>query len=714
MSFNSKGRRAESQPALRRVAVWGFVFLFLSLSVLGALALWPFRSALIDAQQKALLRQNDRAGAAIGTLFHGMAEISRQLASRTQVRMKLVEFLAGGSSLEEAREFISQRMEDGVNSSPEVLGLIRLDPEGNVMTAIGATVPEARRPSASAEELSDPDSPRPTFGKPLQSDGGGTIVIRQPVIDPTVGRVGTDFVLFDLSPVIEELSSLASFWKSARVALLGQGSEVLLKGSDEVPATGTPGDRVVARSSIPDMPWTLATGVDRSELLAPARRQLARVARAVLAISLVAGLLGVAALRRFAGTMMLRAEELEDIVRRRTADLEELSVAAQRGSNAKSVFLAHVSHEIRTPMTGILGLLSLLEQSSLGKEEAEYVRLAKQAGDGLLSLLNDILDFSAAEAGRLHIEAKPTDLEALGKEAVDLFRHKGMEKATAVEFRREGPAIPLLMSDPNRIRQVLANLIGNAVKFTDRGVVTLVVYGVPAGEQSYDVRIDVVDTGVGIPEDQLPELFSPFSRVSETAGGQVGSGLGLGICRSIVEQMGGRITVSSTPGEGSCFSVFLTLPEAGAPTETEHPSMPTDRQAVNVLLAEDNAISRLAVGRMIERMGYSPLFAENGLEVLAVLQKESVDVILMDIQMPELGGLETTRRVRSGETGTATVPIIGLSAFTDPEERERAIDAGMDDYLIKPVDMDTLKKQLRRATSRDGESIVSGGPGAER
>ena len=417
-------------------------------------------------------------------------------------------------------------------------------------------------------------------------------------------------------------------------------------------------------------------------------------------------------------------DSLEGMVTRRTEELSAAVEQAKIASQHKSEFLANTSHEIRTPMTAILGYADVLARSdNLSDEQREAVHTIVRNGKHLLALINDILDLTKIEAGKLvveRIDCKPVSVIA---EIASLMRVRAEEKRLQLDVRFDGPVPAAIQSDPTRLRQILANLVGNAIKFTDTGRVTLAARLVsevsddraaPAGGL---VQFDVIDTGVGITEEQMRALFQPFTQGdSSTTRKHGGTGLGLAISRRLANMLGGDITVTSAPGEGSTFRVTIgtgplaSVPmlrmtsEAFAAEMTKPPEIEIDEGPLRgrVLLVEDGPDNRRLIAAILRKAGLDVDLAENGRiacerNAAAAASGCPYDLILSDMQMPEMDGYEAARRLRrDGYTG----PIIALTAHAMPEEREKCITAGCDDFATKPINRSTLLGILRMHLER--------------
>ncbi|HEU4866149.1 MAG TPA: ATP-binding protein [Actinomycetota bacterium] len=397
----------------------------------------------------------------------------------------------------------------------------------------------------------------------------------------------------------------------------------------------------------------------------------------------------------------------EDLVKA-NEELATARDAAMESSRLKSEFLATMSHEIRTPMNGVIGLTQLLMQTQLDQRQREYAEGVKGAGEALLSIINDILDFSKMEADRVEIEVLDFDLHTLVKETgwllAETARAKGLEFTTVIADQTPR----FVRGDPARVRQVLLNLLSNAVKFTERGRVMLQVE--PAGDsgETVFVRFAVTDTGIGIAAADRDKLFEPFSQAdSSTTRRFGGTGLGLAISRQLVALMDGDIGLESESGKGSTFWFCLPLttssrlPLAEPAAYGSSRSGPAEAPRGRVLVVEDNKLNQLVAVATIEQLGFSADLAANGLEALEALGHAEYTAILMDCQMPEMDGYATTRHIRREEGPARHTPVIAMTAAAMEGDRDRCIQAGMDDYITKPIRPEEVEAALVRwAASR--------------
>jgi PAS domain S-box-containing protein len=386
------------------------------------------------------------------------------------------------------------------------------------------------------------------------------------------------------------------------------------------------------------------------------------------------------------------------------AELIRAKEAAEAASVAKSQFLATMSHEIRTPMNGILGMAQLALMPGMSEAEREdCLRTLLDSGEALLALLNDVLDLSRVEAGKVTVDARPFAPETLLADAERLFGHVASAKGVRLSARWHGPAGARYQGDAMRLRQMLTNLVGNAIKFTHAGQVGIDATVLPHDEGSVWLEFAVTDTGIGIAPEQQAQLFHPFTQADSSTTRQYGgSGLGLSIVRGLAQAMGGEVGLESTPDEGSRFWFRVPLEPASDAASVAAPALQPVAAALSgrighVLVIEDNPVNRKVVAAMLGRLGHATDLAENGRDgVERVISGEAPDVVLMDVQMPEMDGIEATRRIRAWEReqGRPPLPIVALTAGAYPEDRQRCAEAGMNDFLSKPIEFPALQRVI--------------------
>jgi len=427
-----------------------------------------------------------------------------------------------------------------------------------------------------------------------------------------------------------------------------------------------------------------------------------------------------------------RLQEYAQELERKNEELESALVTARDATQLKSRFLANMSHEIRTPMNGVLGMTDFLLGTNLTAEQQEYAGSIKKSADALLTLINDILDLSRIEAGKLRLDHLPFSLAATIEESSSLFalqaRIKGLDFATVIT----SDLPDMIAGDAGRVRQVLTNLIGNAVKFTDSGRIDVEADLARSTEDGILVRFSVRDTGIGIPPEQQSRLFESFTQGDGSSTRKFGgTGLGLSISKQLVELMGGELGVESRPGEGSRFwftanfgkapvsdTAAIKTPKRPIPTPAAPAPDPPPVQKIpavpekpngsprklRVLLAEDNEINQRIALRLLEKLGLGADAVDNGRAAVEALAQTKYDLVLMDCQMPDMDGFEATAVIRNRERGKCHTPICALTANAMEGDREKCLAAGMDDYISKPVGLEKLREAVERLVPRKDSS----------
>ena len=397
-----------------------------------------------------------------------------------------------------------------------------------------------------------------------------------------------------------------------------------------------------------------------------------------------------------------RAEHEKAVVEKQKVEIERLFHMSEEASRLKNEFLANISHEIRTPMNGIIGMTELVLRTELKEDQAECLRLVRLSADALLSVINDVLDYSKIEAGRLDLDIGEFEPHALLRDTIKsmevLARNKGLALACSI-----APEVPAwLQGDAGRLRQILLNLVGNAIKFTGQGSVDVEVT-----MEDGALRVAVHDTGIGIPEDKLKLIFEPFRQADgSTSRRYGGTGLGLAICARLVDLMGGRIWVESRPGEGTDFyftaKVEIADSHAAQPGRvSEVAEEPVAERSLRVLLAEDNMVNQKLASRILAHQGHEVICVSNGLEAVGLAAQEHFDIVLMDLQMPQMDGFEATAEIRKLDAALRIhTPILALTANAMKGDRERCLDAGMDGYVPKPLKPAELLQAIRDLTRR--------------
>jgi signal transduction histidine kinase/ActR/RegA family two-component response regulator len=474
-----------------------------------------------------------------------------------------------------------------------------------------------------------------------------------------------------------------------------QGEEGTLEGTDY---RGIP--VLAAIRSVPGSPWFLVAKVDREEAYAPLQESAMRVGVMTGGTIVAVGLL----------LAFLSSRQAGRRYRRQGEELARAKKGAEAASSAKSEFLARMSHEIRTPLNGVMGMTELsLMDPSLPQQVREYLEMAQRSARGLLDIINDVLDIASIEAGRIVLTDRSFAPVRSVRDLLAPFAVAAERKGVRLVQRLDADLPTQVAGDEGRLRQVLTNLVGNALKFTDRGEVEVTVRRSGEPEASGRVRLlfGVRDDGIGIPPEHLDKIFGSFSEATRfTHAKYGGTGLGLSIAKQLVELMGGRIWAESIPGRGSLFQFTAEFgaPEAEAATAggAAAASQYGPTTPLRVLVAEDNTVNAALVLAFLQRMGHQVVLASNGREALEAWERDDFDVVLLDSQMPVMDGTETVRHLREREAGTGRhTPVVALTAHALKGDRERFLAAGMDDYLAKPIEYEEMEALLWRLARRE-------------
>jgi signal transduction histidine kinase/CheY-like chemotaxis protein len=726
----------------RRIIIYSLAGILVSGLLITLIGILPLYFSLRNYREQTLMQQFTVRTLLAEEVITKVNDIAFQITSRSALRNKLTEYNRGETDLETLREFSFPKLEDALLISDSVRGILRLALDGKIVSEIGPSIPRERwNIPADHEEFADIS---------VFSKGRNYLLASAPIIDNEGRRQGTDIILYsvdELGGLVYDYAGLGRSGFSLIVYPSGQrylpllpAAETRAQGLDlknpmiqelfqqaaserktGISSNAAGSGKLAVYGPIQNVEWALIIMMESGELFLPINRQMIIITIIivfVLAVSIIVLRffihplvtdLSVSA-RHFQKEVEKKTQALMRELEDRKQMVEELKRArdkAESADRAKSEFLANMSHEIRTPLTGIIGMIDILLSDAPEGESRDYLQMMKDSSSILNSIINDILDFSRIEAGKIEINAEVVDLPAFFESVTAAFRIQAEHKKLVFQLSIDPQLPPSLKLDRLRFSEIISNLLSNAVKFTEQGSIRLEVKRLQTDEEDF-VEASVHDTGIGITEEDKKKLFSSFTQLDGSTTKQyAGSGLGLVISRRLARMMGGEIYLESERGLGSTFRCRLPLVTVPPHEDTETGRREAKQQAegemesLTVLLAEDNKINQVFLTRILEKQGHMVTLAENGEEAVRLFEKGGFDVVLMDIQMPVLDGLDACRRIRQlEEAGGARTVVIALTAYAMEEDRQRIVSAGMDDYISKPVDAARLFETIARTLKR--------------
>lgn len=664
-------------------------------------------------------------------------ERTNLVASRTQMRRSLLAFESDSETALESRTLMLSILEDAAKSVETIQHIDLFDRTG---TIVASTNPMA---------IAKNDQANPSFAKalegPYQSQfykntaGDSMYTLSVPLLNPDgnpldnqfIGVVRVEFSLNRLMAVIQDYEGLGDKGEIILLTLEnGQWKPLNTLRYPDLPFT-TPESSHTSDFFWTTSPieldhdtWQILVRVDADEVLAPQKKLYLGIVLFNCFLLLLGSILitlGINisfsninklahAAERFGNgdwDYRLHIEEEQEIgilakhFNSMADKLKQQIKAIQDANLAKSKFLANMSHEIRTPINGITGFLQLLQKTTLSEEQLQYITLMSASSETLLAVINDILDVAKIESGKMTLEYRAFDLRHTVESAVYSLQAKALEKSLLLDIQWDSTLPNSIIGDASKLKQILINLVGNAIKFTDTGHITISVHPFASEASLTNIAFTVADTGIGMPSESIDNLFKPFYQVDNTSMRKYGgTGLGLSICRAYIEAMKGTIEVRSTPNIGSEFtfklpfevvedrSISLPLNASDAANNEMLPN-------ISILLVEDNEVNSLLISKFLEQNGLGCDLCKNGLEALEACQSKSFDLILMDCEMPIMDGYEATRRIRKGTSSNQGTTIVALTAYAMEGDRNKCLEAGMDDYISKPIDFKQLLHLVR-------------------
>ena len=731
-------------------------FLILSVTLSIAIIL-PIYNRLKESENRSLVHATETKSRIISEWVRLEKNLSLQVTSRSRLRQELERYIDGEISLAAIKSFSEPKLDDAMAISEEIIGITRLDINNQIVAQVGTAFQKLNWPSL---KFTNGDI---AISKPIETQEGLVIIFAAKIYNRKERHLGTDLVAFSTQRLKSNFDDTSNLGESSKL-LLGYShdndfysmfpkagesnktfNEKILDNDiqhclnkailGESGINQVMNNIIISYTSVEDSNWGFIIVQSKDEVYGSLHRLLAVIVL-IYVVVLVTCLFGFwIMLKPLSNRIIMKTEELElaidsesrqlmaakeeaerisEQLMEATARANDMASEAEMANISKSQFLANMSHEIRTPMNGIIGFSDILAEEELSEEQMEYIEIIRNSGQTLLNLINDILDLSKIEAGKIDVELIDCSLNEITNFIQPLMESKASEKGVEFKVVTSNDLPSQICTDPTRLKQCLINLANNAIKFTEQGHVYVNV-SLQENNHKPFIQFDVEDTGIGISAEKQESIFEPFTQADGSTTRKFGgTGLGLTITKQLAELMGGTLTLTSEEGKGSVFSLLIP---AGVDVENQQDldiSDPSDNSDItqdtenadfsgNILVAEDDRTNQMLITTLLEKIGFKTTLAENGNIAVEKAMSHEFDMIFMDMQMPNMNGYEATQALR--DEGFST-PIIALTANAMKSDKDKCIEAGCDDYLSKPIAQEELRRILKKFVKTTPEMKV--------